>query len=254
MSLNSTERFSSRVANYIRYRPGYPAEILDLLKNECALRPEHVVADVACGTGIFARLLLENGNQVIGIEPNAEMHAAGKEFLLQYRNFISITETAEATTLPAESVNMVTAAQAAHWFDAGKASREFRRILKPGGWLVLVWNDRRMDSDFAKQYEQLLATYGTDYAQVRHQGLLAASGISKFFAPHLFHEATFNQEQEFDYAGLEGRLLSSSYAPEHGHPQHQPMLRALRELFETHQKNGLLTMEYVCNVYFGRLS
>ncbi|MGB6676929.1 MAG: class I SAM-dependent methyltransferase, partial [Terriglobales bacterium] len=161
---NATQRFSSRVDNYVRYRPGYPCEVLNLLKKDCDLATESVIADIASGTGIFTQMLLDNGNRAFGVEPNAEMRRAGEAFLQSYPRFTSIAGTAEATTLPERSVEIVTAAQAAHWFDREKAQREFIRILKPGGWCVLLWNERRTDSThFLREYEQLLLTYGTDY-------------------------------------------------------------------------------------------
>ena len=154
---DSTQRFSSRVGNYVRYRPGYPAAAIDLLKNECGLTPASVVADIAFGTGIFTRMLLENGNRVYGVEPNSDMRKAGEEFLRSYPKFTSVAGTAEATTLDDHSVDFVTAAQAAHWFDREKARREFIRICRPGGWTVLLWNERRTGSTpFLRAYEQLL--------------------------------------------------------------------------------------------------
>src|SRR5271154_1515768 len=125
-----TARFSSRVEKYVRYRPSYPKEVVALLGKQCGLTAESVIADVASGTGIFTRLLLENGNRVFGVEPNAEMRRAGEEYLAAFPRFTSVAGTAEATTLPDHSVDIVTAAQAAHWFDRAKARREFVRILK----------------------------------------------------------------------------------------------------------------------------
>src|SRR5271166_831925 len=167
---DATQRFSSRVDNYVRYRPGYPTEVLELLKNECGLTSDSVIADIASGTGIFTRMLIENGNHVFGVEPNDDMRRAGEQFLRSYSGFSSIAGMAEATTLPGHSVDMVTAAQAAHWFDREKARREFVRICRPGGWTVLLWNERRTSSTpFLRAYEQLLVQYGTDYQDVRSE-------------------------------------------------------------------------------------
>ncbi len=227
---NATSRFSDRVENYVRYRPGYPPEALQTLKDECGLAPSHVIADIASGTGIWTRMLLENGNRVFGVEPNAEMRKAGERLLASFPNFTSVAGTAEATTLADHSVDFITAAQAAHWFDRARARREFVRILKPGGWLVLLWNERLTDStEFLRDYEQLLLTYGTDYEEVRHER--TTESVNEFFDPAPFQERVFDMRQEFDYAGVEGRLLSSSYAPGPGHPQHEPMLRELRRIF-----------------------
>ena len=250
---NATSRFSDRVENYVRYRPGYPPEVLHALKAECGLRPDHLVADVASGTGIWTRLLLENGNPVFGIEPNAEMRQAGERLLTGFPKFTSIAGTAEATTLAERSVDFVTAAQAAHWFDRRSARREFMRILKPQGWLVLLWNEREVDSTkFLRDYEQLLLTYATDYEDVRHERTTDA--VHEFFDPQPFAQRVFSMRQEFDYAGIEGRLLSSSYAPGPEHPKHAPMLRDLRRIFDASAVNGRAVFEYKTRLYFGRLS
>ena len=250
---NPTQRFSSRVSNYVRCRPGYPTAVIDLLRKECGLTPGTVIADVAFGTGIFTRMLLENGNCVFGVEPNAEMRKAGEEFLATYPDFTSVEGTAEATTLPDHNVDLVTAAQAAHWFDLRQARREFIRILKPGGWSVLLWNERRIDTtSFLREYEQLLLRHGTDYQNVRHER--TTGEIETFFAPAPFQVRTFDYQQQFDYSALEGRLLSSSYTPQSDDVAYEPMLKELRRIFDTHQVNDRVAFEYETQVYFGRLS
>src|SRR5579863_5155835 len=249
---DATQRFSSRVDNYVRFRPGYPTEVLALLRRECGLTPDSVIADIASGTGIFTRMLAENGNRVFGVEPNDEMRHAGEQFLRGYSRFTSVAGTAEATALPDRSVDIVTAAQAAHWFDRGKARREFLRILKPGGWTVLVWNERRTDSTpFLRDYEQLLLTYGTDYQEVRHERTTAE--IADFFAPSSFRSSTLEMRQKVDFGGLEGRLLSSSYTPTPDHANYEPMLRELRRTFDGHQVNGCVSLDYNTLVYYGQI-
>ena len=237
----------------MRYRPGYPPEILDLLKKKCGLTPESVVADIASGTGIFTRLLLGNGNPVYGVEPNAEMRRAGEQFLAGYPRFVSVAGTAEATTLPDHSIDVVTAAQAAHWFERAKARREFVRILKPGGWTVLIWNERQTDATpFLRAYEELLLAYGTDYKEVRHERTTAE--IDGFFAPSPFQARAFETGQACDYSGLEGRLLSSSYTPLSEHPNYAPMLRELRSVFAEHETGGQVTLQYTTRVFYGQLA
>jgi len=250
---DSTQRFSDRVKNYIRYRPSYPPQVLETLRAECGLTADSTIADIACGTGIFSRLLLDNGNRVYGVEPNREMREAAERLLAGFPRFISVSGTAEATTLADRSVEFATAAQAAHWFDLPKARKEFARILKPGGWAVLVWNERSTDTTpFLREYEELLLQYGTDYELVRHEH--TTDTLGSFFAPTSFEPRVFDMRQDFDYAQLEGRLLSSSYAPGEGHPQHAPMLRDLRRVFDAHQSNGQIGMDYLTRMYFGRLS
>ena len=249
---NATSRFSDRVENYIRYRPGYPLEALRVLQAECGLAPQHVIADIASGTGIWTRMLLENGNPVFGVEPNADMRQAGERFLGSFTKFTSVAGTAEASTLLHSSIDFVMAAQAAHWFDRRRSREEFARILKPGGWLVLLWNERLTDSTpFLREYERLLLTYATDYEDVRHEKTTDA--VNEFFDPAPFQARVYEMKQEFDYAGIEGRLMSSSYAPGPEHPNYAPMLRELRRIFDAHAAAGRATFDYKTRVYFGRL-
>jgi SAM-dependent methyltransferase len=249
---DSTHRFSSRVGNYVRYRPAYPSAVLDLLTSDCGLTAASVIADIASGTGIFTRMLLENGNRVFGVEPNAEMRNAGEEFLRAYPHFTSVAGTAEATTLADHSVDFVTAAQAAHWFDPEKARRESIRICRRGGWTVLLWNERRTGSTpFLRAYEQMLVEYGTDYQDVRSER--TTEQIETFFAPSRYKVRTFDYRQDFDYPALEGRLLSSSYTPQAGDAQYAPMLRELRRLFDAYQINDRVTFAYDTRVYYGQL-
>jgi SAM-dependent methyltransferase len=250
--LNSTQRFSSRVDNYIRYRPGYPHEIMEVLKQECGLKPQCVLADIGSGTGLLSRMFLMNGNHVYGVEPNRDMREAGERLLSAYTTFHSVAGTAEDTTLADRSLDFVAAAQAAHWFDREKARREFIRILKPGGWAVLIWNERCTDTPFLRDYEQLLLTYATDYQLVRHEHTTAS--IDYFFAPAPFECRALNTHQEFDYPSLEGRLLSSSYTPQSDDARHAPMLEELRRIFEIHKEEGRVFFAYKTRLFYGQLS
>ena len=182
---DSTQRFSDRVENYIRYRPSYPLQVLEMLRADCGLTPASSIADIACGTGIFTRMLLENGNRVYrrGTEPR---DARGGRAISGYvSEFTSVAGTAEATTLADHSVDSATAAQAAHWFDSPEGAEGIHSHLKPGGWAVLLWNERRTDTTpFLRDYEQLLLQYGTDYQEVRHEH--TTDNIGSFFAPSPF--------------------------------------------------------------------
>lgn len=249
----STERFSSRVDNYTRFRPSYPHEIITLMQEKCGLTVHSVIADVGSGTGILSKLLLENGNFVYGIEPNKEMRIEAERQLLDYNKFISIPATAENTTLPANCADIITAGQAFHWFDIEKARVEFARILKPQGWLVLIWNTRREDSTpFLKAYEQLLRTYSEDYLNVRHKRP-ELDADSAFFKEWNHSLAIFDNRQIFDFDGLKGRLLSSSYSPEPGNPQYEPMMAKLHEIFDKYNANGHIAFEYTTQVFYGRV-
>ena len=247
-----SERFTDRVANYITYRPKYPSAVMDFLRDQLKLGPSSTIADIGSGTGILSEMFLRYGNTVFGVEPNVAMRAAAEELLKGYPNFKSVDATAEATTLDDESVDFITAGQAFHWFDVNKARVEFKRILKAGGAVVLLWNSRRLDSTpFLRDLEKLLREFGTDYAQVNCEALPEET-IARFFDGQ-FMTQSFENFQVFDYEGLRGRLLSSSYVPLAGHPSYELMLVSLRRLFDLHQIEERVTIEYDTKIYYGKL-
>ncbi len=249
---NPTERFSNRVENYIRYRPHYPPAIIDFLHSSCGLQAASIIADIGSGTGILSEMFLRNGNTVYAVEPNREMREAGERLLGHYTNFRSVPGSAEASTLEPISIDIITAGQAFHWFDEDKAKAEFLRILKPSGWVVLIWNDRRENSSaFAVAYEQLLQTYATDYREVNHKRI-NHSLLSRFFS-NGYLVRNFENSQHFNFEALKGRLLSSSYAPEAGQPGHEPMLTELSIIFDSYQDNGEVVFEYDTCIYYGQL-
>lgn len=251
--VDSISRFNTRVENYAKFRPTYPLAIIDLLKNDCGLTEVSLVADLGSGTGILSEILLRNGNTVLGVEPNAQMRGSAESLLSNYQKFKSIVGSAEATTLASHSIDIVTAAQAFHWFDRTRARVEFARILKPKGWVALIWNERRLDSTpFLRAYEQLLLKFGTDYQEVRHENVTAQ--IADFFAPRGFRLESCENIQTFDFESLMGRVHSSSYTPGPGHPSCEPMIASLREVFEEHQQRGTIAFEYDTRVYYGQLS
>lgn len=252
MVLDSIGRFTTRVENYAKFRPTYPPSIIDLLRADCGLTEASMIADVGSGTGILSELFLENGNTVYGVEPNAQMRSSAESLLSNYPRFNSIEGTAESTNLQSASIDFVTAAQAFHWFEPKKTRAEFARILKPGGWVALIWNERRLHSTpFLRAYEHLLLRCGTDYKQVRHENV--TGDIAGFFAPQGFRRESFENVQNLDFESLQGRVLSASYTPESGHPNFEPMIAALQELFEAHQMHGSIAFEYDTRVYYGHL-
>jgi SAM-dependent methyltransferase len=254
LTADPKQRFSNRVDDYVRYRPGYPSAILDLLRDDCGLAPDSAVADIGSGTGLLARLFLASGNVVFGVEPNREMRQAGEQVLQEFRRFRSVAGSAEATTLPAASVDFVVAGQSFHWFEPAGARAEFQRILRPGGWVAVIWNERKMDSTpFLRAYAKLIREYGTDY-----EGVAATyqeyERSEQFFGPGAVRKKSFPNEQTFDWDGLRGRLLSSSYAPQPGHPNHEPMIAALAKIFEEHNENGRVRFEYDARIFYGHLA
>ncbi len=251
-----TRRFSDRVDDYVRYRPGYPAEVIDVLARETGLSEHAEIADVGSGTGISSELFLRNGNTVFGVEPNTAMREAAERLLAEYPRFHSVPARAEATTLPTASVDYVTAGQAFHWFDPQLARAEFARILRPGGWTVLLWNARQLESTpFLRDYDAMLERYGTDYRQVRHQHLDATRLRALFDGERgsAFQHRKLYNEQRFDFEGLRGRLLSSSYTPTASHPGYLPMLRELRRIFDEYAEGGSVAIQYDTDIYFGQI-
>ena len=249
-----TSRFSDRVQDYVRWRPGYPPAVLEALRRDLGLQPGHVVADVGSGTGLLSRLLVENGNVVYGVEPNREMAAVAEADLGGTGRFHSVDGRAEATSLAAGSVDLVTAGQAFHWFKVPESRAEFRRILRPGGGVALVWNLRRLDSTpFLRDYEAFLHRWSDDYEEVSAQYAKEES-LRGLFGDAGWIERRFDSVQHFDFEGLRGRLLSSSYTPKQGDPRREAMLAALPAVFEAHAREGRVAFEYDTRLFLGRLS
>jgi SAM-dependent methyltransferase len=254
-SLEPTKRFSNRVGYYVRARPGYPAGIIDLLASGVGLTSNHRIADIGSGTGLLSRVFLEHGNTVFGVEPNAEMRRAGEEQLASYARFQSIDGAAEATTLERGSVDGVAAGQAFHWFDPAKAREEFRRILVPGGWSALIWNERRTDGGgFDLAYEALIRQYTTDRKTAEKKGgsMKVADAVAAFFEGR-FTADWLENHQDLDLNGAIARVLSSSYMPMSG-PKVDDMLGDLVNIFQRHQKDGKIRIGYVTRVFYGKLT
>ena len=247
-----TERFSSRVADYVRYRPSYPRAALELLQRRCGLAAGAVVADLGSGTGILTQLLLESGAEVIGVEPNDGMRAAAEHALAGNRRFRSVRGCAEASTLASGSVDLLVAGQAFHWFDVAGARREALRVLRPGGFGALLWNEHpSAGSAFLADYEALVRRHAPEYDQVIGSRADEARMREFFGAP--LELATFPNQQRFTFEGLRGRLMSSSYAPEAGDPQHAPLIAGLQQVFARHAHAGTVVFPYVTLVYFAQL-
>lgn len=245
---NQLERFSNRVENYIKYRPGYPEQIIDFLKNT-GLTSDSVVADIGSGTGISSEMFLKNGNKVIGIEPNKAMREAAETLLKNYPKFESIDGNAEKTGIIENSIDFIVAGQAFHWFDVDNAKKEFKRVLKPSGYVVLIWNEKDNKSEFGIEYEKILDLYGSDYQQVKHANI-DKSVFETFFASYQLE--LFNNYQVFDFDSLKGRLLSSSYIPLEG-DENKKMLEQLEELFDKYNLDGKIKFAYTTKVYCGKI-
>ena len=248
---DTVERFSNRVENYIKYRPTYPEQVIELFKSEMGLTPATVLADIGSGPGISARLFLENGNTVYCVEPNDAMRTAAEQILGGFQGFRSVRGTAECTTLPDHSIDIVIAAQAFHWFDPEKTNGEFRRILKPRGYAALMWNLRRLDgTPFLREYEQFLLDNANDYGAVRHDNI-TDEDIAGFFKQG-YEKATFENQQIFDFDGLKGRMFSASYMPAENTARGAQAEKDLHRLFDKHAESGKIRVSYDTNVFYSK--
>lgn len=252
--LRSTERFSDRVTDYVRYRPDYPPALLDWLRREHGVTADWRVADVGAGTGISSKMFLDAGHRVTAVEPNAPMRAAAEQWLGGNERFRAVDGRADATGLADAGVDLVSVAQAFHWFEPQATHREFARILRPGGLAAIYWNSRRLTgTPFLEGYEALLLRYGTDYTSVAER-YADEAWMRAWFGPGWCGTASFPHGQRLDFDALRGRLMSSSYAPQAGHPNHAPMLGALRELFDACAEQGRVSFDYDTRVYVGHMS
>ncbi|GAB4213419.1 MAG: class I SAM-dependent methyltransferase [Roseiflexaceae bacterium] len=247
--------YSRIVENYRRYRPRYPQQLVEWLRAECGLAPGHVVADVGAGTGQLAELFLQNGQRVYAVEPNQEMLAAAEQELRAYPAFSGVAAPAEATTLPDASVDFVVVGNAFHWFDHGQVRREFARLLRPDGWVVLLWNlERNNGTPFAAAFEQVWRSYIDPAARFATSSERTLPGyLTDFFGAGNLRQASFDNRQVCDFAALKGLMLSFLKAPQPGDPHHEAMLADLDTLFATYQQNGAVTLEYDTTVVYGRL-
>jgi SAM-dependent methyltransferase len=254
MAVPVTERFSDRVESYRHHRPTYPASIVTLLEKECSLSSDSVIADIAAGTGLLSEIFLKQGFQVKAVEPNAKMREACGDLAHEFPRLNCVSGTAEATGLNPESVDLITVAQAMHWFNQSNARTEFVRVLKPQGWCAVVYNNRRRGGDvFHDGYEAVLADFGSDYFQVQDRHL-SPEQIVSFFSPQPAKTAHFHNEQRLNLEALEGRILSSSYMPQPGSERYAPMHEAIEKLFTQNQQDGVVRLEYDCAVTYGRLA
>ena len=251
--MKPTERFSSRVDAYVKYRPGYPQSLLNELQQHTGLGSTASIADFGSGTGIFTRQLLQAGYEVFAVEPNREMRAAAEVILSAEPRFHSIDADAENSGLASASIDLITAAQAFHWFNTDTARQEFRRVLKADGKLALIWNKRKVSRPFQQTYDAILRELAPEYGKVNHMNL-TATDIESFFATGSMQRFVFDNSQRLDFAALMGRLKSSSYCPEEKSPQFIPLATELLSLFDQHAVDGAIEFEYDTELYLGSIA
>jgi SAM-dependent methyltransferase len=249
---DSTTRFSDRVEDYIRYRPGYPGAIIPFLERAAVLDKSTIVADIGSGTGILTRLFLDYGIPVFGVEPNDPMREAASVFLKDYPGYTPLSGTAEQTGLPESCVDLIVAGQAFHWFEPVQAKREFQRISIPGGHAVLIWNERSEEGPFHAAYHELLKKYATDYQSVNHKNI-PQTELIKFFLPNRMQAMEFDNEQPLDRLQLAGRIFSSSYIPGRNDPAYPQIMREIDLIYDRFSEAAGVVMKYRTMLYFGQI-
>ena len=252
-SLHPTQRFSDRVDNYAKYRPTYPQAIVGYLREAIHLSRKSTIADIGSGTGIFTEVLLKHGFTVTGIEPNEAMRTAGEAHLGHFHHFTSKDGRAEATGLSDQSIDLVTAAQAFHWMEPASTRKEFFRILKPGGHVLLVWNVRLLDTSFLKAIDDLKRRLGKNYDAI-HGSHADEPSIKAFFTPSDVRLKSFRHDQIMDFDALLGQMLSSSYMPQEGQPGYDELFTELGEIFQRYNENGAVHMEYETKLFLSQLT
>ena len=250
---NNTERFSNRVESYTQYRPGYPEGLIERLIQRTGINEKSRIADIGSGTGIFTQLLLQHSFCVTALEPNTAMRMAAETALGQHTGFTSIDSTAEDTGLESHSVDLICAAQAFHWFEVTKTRSEFLRILKPGGRIALIWNQRDITKDLQYQYESLLRKHIVEYSQVTHFNF-DDSQLANFFQQGTMKIDEFENAQPLDFAGLLGRLQSSSYCPSIESAEYIALSKDLESLFNHYAAHNKIKFEYRTRLVTGTLN
>jgi SAM-dependent methyltransferase len=247
------QRFSDRVADYRKYRPSYPSEAIQFVKEHCAVDSISNIADIGSGTGISTQSLLDVFQcHVYAIEPNDNMRMEAERALEDNPFFHSIKGSSEETTLKSGSIDLIAAFQAFHWFDRVKSRKEFDRISRSPKWVLLVWNDRKTQgSEFLEEYEAILKKL-PEYHRVTHKNTTVRD-IQDFIGARDLLTAEFPHAQRFNFEGLTGRFFSSSYTPAQGTDEYQEVIGRLETLFNLRSVDGMVTFEYTTQVYLGTM-
>lgn len=247
------QSFSNRVKDYVKYRPTYPRDAINYLYDNVKFDEDSTVADIGAGTGIFSKLLVERGTKVIAVEPNQEMREASQQILGHETNFRAVGGSSEQTSLADNSVDFIVCAQSFHWFERTATKIEFKRILKERGKVILVWNTRQIKgTPFLEEIERLMLNYGIDYSKVSHTNI-SENELQSFFKENQMIKSVFKLQQLFDFEGLRGRVMSSSYTPLPGHPNYEPMMQELLKIFNRFEENGKVTYIYETELYWGEI-
>jgi len=250
--MDSTKRFSDRVESYKRFRPSYTTEVIDYIFSGFGLLRDSTIADVGSGTGIFTEKLIGRCKRVYAVEPNREMRIAAEEKLSSFESYVSVAGTSEDTSLDDTSVDAITVAQAFHWFNIDKTRTEFRRVLKKDSFVFLIWNNRISNTPFLKAYNEILLERIPEYKVVDHKNV--TEDIIRDFLVRDYSKVSFPNNQVFDLEGVLGRLNSSSYTPKQESNEYVLIEKDIKNAFQKYSSNGLVSFNYMTEVYSGKIT
>jgi len=246
------DRFTGRAGDYDRYRPNYPIGIITYLQGKIRFGRDWVVADIGSGTGILSELLLKNGNKVFCVEPNKDMRKVAEKNLAKYGPlFVSVDGRAEATTLEPDSVDLIVAGQALHWFDLRGARSEFRRILRKNGRVAIIYNHRKKGGRLEMAYDGLVERHRRSRPPTPDAN---DAYVSRFLGVRRHDKIVLPNFQILDLDGILGRLASASYMPGRGTKRWSTVEKDARKLVERYGRNGVVKLRYDTTVYLGRIA
>jgi SAM-dependent methyltransferase len=245
-------RFTGRAGDYDRYRPTYPDGIITYLQGKIGFNRKWVVADIGSGTGILSELFLKNGNKVFCVEPNADMRGVAEKNLVRYGPlFVSVDGRAESTTLEPDSVDLIVAGQALHWFDLHGARLEFGRILRRDGRVAIIYNHRIKRGRLETAYDGLVTRHRRNRPPIPDAN---DAYVSKFLGIRRHDRLILPNSQDLDLDGILGRMASASYMPGRDTRYWSAVEKDARKLVEKYGRNGVVKLRYDTTVYLGRIA
>ncbi|MEL7068836.1 MAG: class I SAM-dependent methyltransferase [Cyanobacteria bacterium J06581_3] len=243
--------FASKVADYVASRPDYPAALFERLQTACNLQPGSVVADIGAGTGLLTHGLLKNGYQVVAVEPNQAMRRASDYALSKFSGYRSVEGAAESIPLEAGSVDLVTAAQAFHWFETARSRVECLKVLRPNAKVALIWNDRDLDDPLQEVINKIFGEYGGAKlaALAAHE---KQRDVTQFFGDTTPQQFSFPHEHRLTESGLLSLAFSRSYMPDRETSSGQDAMMRIRQVFRQFVIADMVTVRYSTTAFIGR--
>jgi SAM-dependent methyltransferase len=199
----AAEGFGRAVEAYERGRPAYPLEAVAWLVDALRIGPGTTVVDVGAGTGKFTAQLVPTGATIVAVEP---IDAMRETLSANLPTVAAVPGTAEALPLETASANAIVAAQAFHWFNVPRAAAEFHRVLRPGGRLGVIWNERDTSVDWARELDAIVEPYRREGP---HPRLQREVELGDRFGP--LQHAIFSHAHVVNLATLRDRVASMSF-------------------------------------------